>query len=32
MFERAGEADPEEVSEFMKFFEPPFANPWKQRQ
>lgn len=32
MFERPGEADPKQVDEFLKFFEPPFDNPWKQRQ
>jgi hypothetical protein len=32
MFERPGEADSAKVDEFMQFFEPPFDNPWKQRQ
>lgn len=32
MFQRADEGDREEVKEFMSFFEPPFDNPWKQRQ
>ena len=32
MFERPGEADPKAVDTFMAFFEPPFDNPWKQRQ
>lgn len=32
MFERPGEADPAQVDEFLEFFEPPFDNPWKQRQ
>jgi hypothetical protein len=32
MLERPGEADSAQVAEFMSFFEPPFDNPWKQRQ
>jgi len=32
MFERPGIADPEKTDEFLEFFEPPFANPWKQQQ
>lgn len=32
MFERPGEADPEKTDSFLEFFEPPFANPWKQQQ
>jgi hypothetical protein len=32
MVERPGEADSAKVQEFMKFYEPPFDNPWKQRQ
>jgi len=32
MFERPGEADSKKVDEFLEFFEPPFDNPWKQRQ
>jgi len=32
MFERPGEADPAKIDAFMEFFEPPFDNPWKQRQ
>jgi hypothetical protein len=32
MLERPGEADSKQVDEFMSFFEPPFDNPWKQRQ
>lgn len=32
MVERPGEADSVQVAEFMQFFEPPFDNPWKQRQ
>ena len=32
VFERPGEADPAKVDDFMSFFEPPFDNPWKQRQ
>jgi hypothetical protein len=32
MFERPEEADSAEVDAFMDFFEPPFDNPWKQRQ
>lgn len=31
-FERPGEANSAEVDAFMEFFEPPFDNPWKQRQ
>lgn len=31
-FERPGEADSNQVNQFMQFFEPPFDNPWKQRQ
>jgi hypothetical protein len=30
--ERPGEADSAAVDEFLRFFEPPFDNPWKQRQ
>ena len=32
MFERPSEADSTVVDNFMAFFEPPFDNPWKQRQ
>jgi hypothetical protein len=32
MLERPGEADSAAVDAFMEFFEPPFDNPWKQRQ
>jgi hypothetical protein len=32
MFERPDEADSKQVDEFLEFFEPPFDNPWKQRQ
>jgi len=32
MFERPDEADSAEVDDFLAFFEPPFDNPWKQRQ
>lgn len=32
MFERPGEADSKKVDEWLEFFEPPFDNPWKQRQ
>lgn len=32
MFERPGEGDRAEIDAFMEFFEPPFANPWKQQQ
>ena len=32
MFERPSEADSKLVDDFMAFFEPPFDNPWKQRQ
>jgi hypothetical protein len=32
MLERPNEANSEQVDEFMEFFEPPFDNPWKQRQ
>ena len=32
MFERPGEADTKVVDTFFEFFEPPFDNPWKQRQ
>lgn len=32
MFERPEEADSKIVDDFMMFFEPPFDNPWKQRQ
>jgi hypothetical protein len=32
VFERPNEADPQVVDKFMEFFEPPFDNPWKQRQ
>jgi hypothetical protein len=31
-FERPGVADSAQVDTFMQFFEPPFDNPWKQRQ
>ena len=31
-FERPEEADSAVVDTFMEFFEPPFDNPWKQRQ
>lgn len=30
--QRPGEIEDAKVDEFMNFFEPPFANPWKQRQ
>jgi hypothetical protein len=32
MLERPGESDSASVDKFMDFFEPPFDNPWKQRQ
>lgn len=32
MFERPSEADSTVVDNFISFFEPPFDNPWKQRQ
>jgi len=32
MLERPSESNREEVDAFMSFFEPPFDNPWKQRQ
>jgi PDZ domain len=32
MLERPREADSAAVDTFMEFFEPPFDNPWKQRQ
>mmetsp|Transcript_26639 Transcript_26639/g.62571 ORF Transcript_26639/g.62571 Transcript_26639/m.62571 type:complete len:216 (-) Transcript_26639:1047-1694(-) len=32
MFERPGECDRSQVDKFMEFFEPPFDNPWKQKQ
>lgn len=32
MVERPGEADPEEVDKFLKFFEPPSDTPWKRTQ
>jgi hypothetical protein len=32
MFERPDEAESKQVDEFLEFFEPPFDNPWKQRQ
>jgi hypothetical protein len=32
MLERPGEADSAEVDTFLRFFEPPFDNPWKQQQ
>lgn len=32
VFERPNEADPKVVDQFMRFFEPPFDNPWKQQQ
>lgn len=32
VLERPGEAESTEVDTFMEFFEPPFDNPWKQRQ
>lgn len=32
MFERPEESDRKQVDEFLEFFEPPFDNPWKQRQ
>lgn len=32
MLERPGVADSAAVDSFMEFFEPPFDNPWKQRQ
>ena len=32
MVQRPSEADEEKIEEFMKFFEPPFDCPWKQRQ
>jgi hypothetical protein len=32
MLERPSEADSAEVDTFMRFFEPPFDNPWKQQQ
>jgi hypothetical protein len=32
MFERPGEADSAAVDKFLEFFEPPFDNPWRQRQ
>ena len=32
MFERPDEADSAATDRFLDFFEPPFANPWKQAQ
>jgi hypothetical protein len=32
VLERPGVADAAQVDAFMQFFEPPFDNPWKQRQ
>jgi len=32
MVQRPSEIDNAKVDEFMAFFEPPFDNPWKQRQ
>jgi hypothetical protein len=32
LLERPGEADPAVVDAFLRFFEPPFDNPWKQQQ
>lgn len=32
LFERPGEADKAKTDAFLAFFEPPFDNPWKQRQ
>jgi hypothetical protein len=32
MFEKPDVANAQEVQSFMSFFEPPFDNPWKQRQ
>jgi hypothetical protein len=32
MFEQPDVANSQEVQSFMAFFEPPFDNPWKQRQ
>jgi hypothetical protein len=32
VFERPGDSESREVDIFMRFFEPPFDNPWKQQQ
>lgn len=32
MFEKPDVVDAQEVQSFLSFFEPPFDNPWKQRQ
>lgn len=32
MFERPAEADATKTDSFLDFFEPPFDNPWKQKQ
>jgi len=32
MVERPSEADSSKIDQFLDFFEPPFDNPWKQRQ